>query len=344
MVQASLLKGFIVYGFAVTPLHPGAGRALGPVDQIVQRDAMGYPMVYSSSVKGAFKAECARRADRHHSGAARDNASCFDDRGRIICNNDKCRICCCLFGSEPGDEPSETGVLSVLDFVPLFIPVPSLDLGYVYVTTPYLLRRALSVVETVGHEDMLKLINSLLKREESVDERNVASTIERDHIYVSTTRFAVKKIGIEGDLLKLVEGLGGLAHSLGRKLVVMGDSIGRFYIEKGLIRVTRVRLRLDTKTVAEDALWEEEYIPQGTVFLGGFAITVPKRNRYCCSSSDECKSILDENTIIEKFRKIMYEQQCQTYAIIGGKETVGRGLLKLLLHPCETQKNSGAGR
>ena len=99
--MATRAIGILIIGYAVTPLHPGAGRVPGVVDLPVQRDPMGYPMLYASSLKGALKAECARRSD----------VNCFKDDGRIDC--DKCKLCCCLFGGEPGEASEASGLLSV---------------------------------------------------------------------------------------------------------------------------------------------------------------------------------------------------------------------------------------
>ncbi len=103
----------------VTPLHPGVGRAPGAVDLPVQRDPIGYPMVYGSSLKGALRAQCRRR-------------------GGIPCNE--------VFGGEPGEE-GKPGKVLVPDLVLFAAPVPSYDHGYIYVTTPYLLRRTLALLE-----------------------------------------------------------------------------------------------------------------------------------------------------------------------------------------------------
>jgi len=344
------VSGLLILGYAVTPLHPGAGRVAGPVDQVVQRDPMGYPIVFASSVKGAFKAECARRVEQKR------NTNCFDDNGRVKCGKAgseekqagakcediECSVCCCLFGSEPGTGEQETGLLSILDFTPLFFPVPSLTEGYVYVTTPYLIKRALAILEVLGVEGLKGLstfFNEVVQRESELSDTKALTTIsDESEVYVSTQKFSVSKVSkIEQakEALKLIEEKAGpLARNLSNRLVVLSDAVGPTYIARGMIRIARVRLRLDTKTDAKGGLWTEEYIPQGTIFLGGFIVPNPRRkNKYCEEYSKICKEgkALDPlNTLIE-----VLGGNCETYAVIGGKETIGRGLIRLVLYPCE---------
>ncbi len=333
-------RGFAVLGYAVTALHPGVGRAPGTVDLPVQRDPMGYPMVYASSVKGAFKAECGRRAGNN----------CLDNDGRIDC--EKCPLCCCLFGHELRGEPA-AGLLAVLDMVPLFFPVPSLSHGYLYITTPYLAARAAAMLEAIALED--KEISNLkgfledIRRDHSglgEGEAAACSGVEGE-VYVGSTRLDISERRLEcRDRLKAVESLGGLASAIASRLVVVSDMDGPILVEKGLVRLTRVKLRVDTKTVTGSALWTEEYIPQGTVFLSGFAALTPRANKYCCMVEDgpENKAgnciVYDEKDVgklLADFMQRLGGDGCTTYAIVGGKETIGKGMLLLKLEPCPSK-------
>jgi len=342
-----LLRGFAVLGYAVTPLHPGVGRAPGVVDLPVQRDPMGYPLVYASSVKGAFKAECGRRSN------------CVDtNSGRLDCN--KCSLCCCLFGHEleTGGE-SAAGLLSVLDMVPLFFPVPSLSHGYLYMTTPYLAARASAVLDAIDAqrvnslEGLKGLLDKAAELGQSLGEGEAAAcsgvSVEssEEKVYIGSTEVKVKEKSLPcNGLEKLLGRLGGLAPSIPRRLIVVSDSDGAVLVEKGLIRLTRVKLRVDTKTVAGTALWTEEYIPQGTVFLSGFLALTPRKNPYCCKYIGTNNSCVveekDSDKLLREFINILGAKDCTAYAVIGGKETIGKGLLRLILTPCDKSGSQAA--
>ncbi len=353
-----MVQGFVVLGYAVTALHPGIGRAPGVVDLPVQRDPMGYPMVYASSIKGAFKAECGRRLNDKD-----NNKNCINNKGRLDC--DKCPLCCCLFGHELGGE-SAAGLLSVLDMVPLFFPVPSLSHGYLYITTPYLAARAIAILETIGNNDLdlqglVAFLNtaredgSKLKESEAIGCAGIGK-----EVYVGTTRLEIKRNNdkskdsgeekkndsLDCSMLNVVKNLGGLAADIANRLIVVSDKIGPLLVEKGLIRLTRIRLRVDTKTVTEQALWTEEYIPQGTIFLSGFIALTPRKNKYCCEALKRDSNCIlasknDVGTLLKELLNILGSDNCTTYAIIGGKETIGKGILRLSLKPCKTSKSKG---
>lgn len=150
-------RGFLLLGISVTPLHPGSGKSLGAVDLTIQRDPLGYPVVFASSVKGALKSLCIRRKTDKID-------SCVDDRGLAKCGGETCsglNVCCCLFGSEAGGEESQQALVSILDFTLLAMPVPSADEGYVYVTSQALLRKASLIIEALGEKNLAESLKDI---------------------------------------------------------------------------------------------------------------------------------------------------------------------------------------
>ncbi|WP_156328029.1 RAMP superfamily CRISPR-associated protein [Pyrodictium delaneyi] len=94
-----------VLASALTPLHPGAGRAPGVVDLPVQRDPYGYPLIPASSIKGALKTQAGQRRN------------CISG-GRVACSSSDCRAVCCIFGPEPGEGDEGASAVSIIDFFP----------------------------------------------------------------------------------------------------------------------------------------------------------------------------------------------------------------------------------
>jgi len=331
----------LIVGMAITPLHPGAGRAPGVVDLPVARDSMGYPIIFASALKGALKALCGRELCKKS-----DGSLCVDsDKGRLKCDecDDKCRLCCCLFGSEPEESESHPGVLSVLDFVPFAFPVPSADLGYVYVTSRLLLNRVHLVLDALDYANVdkareLKQAISELVEKSSDDESLALVEVSRDNVDIAGMREKVRR-GEISNLSKLAEvlsKLGGLASTLTKRLIVVPDSKAVSVIEKALIRITRVRLRRDRKTVVEGALWTEEYIPPGTVFIGG-VIALPLENKYCRKYyegkvTSKSMDLLLEQILDDFKREVLEAKENTVYFVVGGKETIGRGLIKAVVY------------
>ena len=248
--------------YAVTPVHVGAGRAPGVVDLPVQRDTIGYPIVYGSSFKGVLK------------------SSLMNGKG------DKSAKC--LFGSEPEDDVKQMGRLIAADLIPLFYPVASLS-GYVYVTTDYLIRRANDLLSALGQ---ISLYNKVQNQGKEVE------------ILLGKLRAAYV---VEPS--KSVKDLGSLISDVS-EIYVFSNDIGLHVIESSLVRIARNKLNDNTKT--SENLWTEEYLPPGTVMVGG--IIDAERQNESCSGVDVDKEV---------------KNLSGTSVFLGGKETIGKGLVRI---------------
>ncbi|MDJ0270642.1 MAG: type III-B CRISPR module RAMP protein Cmr4 [Aigarchaeota archaeon] len=110
---------------SLTNLHPGVGRAGGIVDLPVQKDNLGFPIIYSSSLKGVLKSALWQ----------------FDRNAAIT-----------LFGPDLEDEEKFTSAVAILDAFTLVFPVRSLEGVYAYVTSPLLLNRFNELLNMIGIE------------------------------------------------------------------------------------------------------------------------------------------------------------------------------------------------
>jgi len=329
--------------YATTPIHVGAGRSVGIVDLPIQRDAIGYPVIFSSSFKGALKAYCARN---HIKGDGRiDCPDPSQASGSAKPNLEKLKIalCCCAFGSEPLDSPSETGILTVTDLIPFAVPVPAEKDVYLYLTSPYLLRKISDILQAEGFnkgssdeklEAFKQLVSSILDALNK-SQNNKISISDSTYIFVEDE---VKKVSvIDKELEKIfnvLSSLGNLASNIKEKLVLMPNGDDRYLFDKATVKVTRNRISLDTKTVAEGALWTEEYLPEGTIFFGGYLVSNNRVNKYCefyknsQKPKEGEKSEINVSQIVEKLKQECFSDG-EFYFSLGGKETIGKGLVKV---------------
>lgn len=323
------LGGYVLLGVALTPLHPGTGRSPGAVDLPVQRDSFGIPLVYASSLKGALKSKCVREL-----GA------------------DECK---CLFGGDVGEGQYGGGAVSLVDLVPLAFPAPSPEMGYVYITSPMLLSKTLAILENVGGRagklrELREFVEGLLG-----SSKFPVATFDSG-VKSLTVVSASFEIGApRSDLAKKVEEifreLRPLAEELPRRLLVVSDADLRYLVDKVLLRVTRVRLNYSTKTVATGALWTEEYIPYGTVFVTAVLVN-PFTNAYCLKVAGRCGGLSLEKCLEERLtgssvsvedargnldaaRKAASDLLSRlladgVYVFVGGKETIGKGLMRFI--------------
>lgn len=309
---------------AITPLHVGMGRGVGIVDLPVQRDALGIPTIFASSLKGPLRTSFDRRVNEK------------------VCTN-------IIFGPREGrDEDYYTGAFNPLDAKLLLIPIRSLIGVYTLTTSPILLSKFVTYLE-VSHdinEGVKDLLDALKK---IIDEAN---NLGKDAVIVSNNAKGKISLNINGKdsviladefklSLKESSTLGELAKLLNLKedwrlIVVHDDLMINSLIERGLLRRTRVALDSKTKRVNEGALWTEEDIPPQTILYTIFFYSNPRTN------TDTCKALSQSDA---SGVKKLFEQNIlpndQGYMIFGGHETIGRGIAKLMkvVKKCMIEKN-----
>jgi len=285
--------------YAITSLHVGMGRSSGVVDLPIQRDPQGFPIIFSSTFKGALKQHCGTVYNA------------INDNGRIDCS--KAKVCCCLFGGEGVGGEGETDVTSVVsisDLYPLAIPVPSLDKGYVYLTSRYLISTITDLFKAVNYEEGVKFLSSIVPREDKV-------TIGTD--------IMVPLVKVPSRLLDTLSNLGSIANKLKEGIAVEeDDSKAVFEIERGIIKYARNRINLSTKTVLPGSLWNEEYLPHGSIFAGIMFLNTPRRNKYC---NDDKNKVCDDECARQRLNEFIKDKEF--YLNVGGKETIGKGIVKV---------------
>lgn len=281
----------------LTPLHVGVGRAGGIVDLPVQRDLYGYPIIYSSSIKGALKTTCFRT---------------------------KIEKCEDIFGSEPGVMPSKPGKVMLLDAQLLLIPVRLLKGVYGYITSPYMLKKFsdyIQIKDVKQAEDLSKIITELetvFKAENKVEvvvsnSDDISISAGNEKYLVINEEFWLKPQEDKELVNKIInyfpKELKEKLELDKNKLMIVSDinDLSIQVVEKSLIRLQRIRLKREEKIVETGMLWSEEYVPQNTIFYTLILYTT--------------------DNIKENFRDML--GKTGNYLILGGNETIGKGLTKL---------------
>lgn len=304
------LDSLLVFAVSLTKLHPGAGRSPGIVDLPVIRDPLGYPFIPGTMFKGSLKTSLIKKYS-------------LDKKDEKIK---------CLLGPEPEEPEKYTGALTISDLYPLFFPAPSTYRGLVYVTSRVLLSRAYEIARTFGnHNDLTQALGSLLDNSEENriviigEDEQPRTRIIRIGAYTMKADFKNLPGDNQNNPLKSIENnltnLHVLYHRvpLSNRIVILPEEYAVPVIESLLIRISRVRLDRETKTVKQGGLWTEEYIPWGTVFMGAIIDNGFKHNN--CTGK-----IGDDPT------KTLLQLTSNKFTLsIGGKETVGGGITKILL-------------
>ncbi len=304
----------------LTPLHVGTGRSGGVVDLPVQRDVLGFPMIYASSLKGALKSHAYLKGKKELARA--------------------------LFGPEPDekDEDKYLAPVSLTDAYPLLIPARSAKGNPVMVTSPFLIRTCLGFVDLAttvhdnkkeGTTELTKLKNLLTSLANCVPESGEAAVFSDKPVINDVS--GGRAIIINGDLLKVsevidagkVSGFDYLSNALPEafkdavpdRVIILNDDDALRLIERSLIRLTRVRLDKERKVVLKGGLWTEEYLPHGALLISAIL--------YSEVRAKNASKGFNGKLGINKVKEALQIKGSCGYVVLGGKESVGKGVTKV---------------
>jgi len=284
---------FFIY--AITHLHVGSGSSVDEeIDLPFQRDELGYPTIYASSLKGAIKSFLLKE---------------FPDKKDVIYK---------VLGED--ENPEEASLGTFLDAILFAIPSRIIEIDsakphvWVYVTTYELLKKVKSYLDSISQlsnasfSNLQNTIDSILRKEGKniTLGSSLKTAILNEDFHVELEEAHDVKIP---DITNLVSDKVNKERleSDDVPLLVLEDSIGKEVINRSLIRVRRIRIDKDKKTVVTGGLWSEEYVPMKTIFFSAFLGKESKENAIFVSC------------ILRKLK----------YVILGGKETIGKGIVEL---------------
>jgi CRISPR-associated protein Cmr4 len=311
-VRALYSSATLIFLKALTPVHVGTGREEAlHVDLPVQRDEFGFPTIWASSLKGAIK------------------ANIRDEKIKIGNEEISFRK---LLGSDPGELETTPSHIAFLDAKLLLIPARSLDNVWIYVTTPHLLEY-LNIYLSIFNEitgsnlslDLSHIINYVSQgvaitsrvSEKSAPGSNVKIIVNETEIQAVYDPDIVKKIKLDAVLQGVAKDVLDDVASHGIVIVPDKDDRGLAIIRRSMMMQYRVRLKRETKTV-DTGPWSEEYLPLKTVLVSvALCRDAQGKSGEKVLAKDLCKKLRDMFS-----NKSIY---------VGGKETIGRGLVKIYM-------------
>ncbi len=301
-------KHAAVFLYAVSPVHMGAGQAVGVIDNPIQRERhTRHPSFAGSGIKGAVR----------HGFTAIGGDEQLIDR---------------LFGPDAGDATLHAGAVSFGDAQLVALPVRSLKGGYVYATCPQALSRAQRLMGLIGisadwpalavSEGQCLLANPALTTERRVNGRQEHVLHLEAFEYAAQEResAAVKAIG-EDLAIRAVPGDNGyefFRNKLKTDLVVLSDTDFAYFAEHAMLVEPHVRIDPDTGTAKDGGLFYTENLPPESLLV---APLLTSRTR--TGKKDEIESWEDAVGVMAKIKNVIDGRLLQ----IGGDATTGRGLV-----------------
>lgn len=287
-------KQAAVFLYAVSPVHMGAGSAVGVIDNPIQRERhTQHPSFAGSGIKGAVR----------HSFEQLGGEKEFLNR---------------LFGPESGNSELHAGAVSFGDAQLVVFPVRSLKQGYVYATCPQALSRAQRLMHLIGVKSDWKvpcvadgeclLANPLL--------------LSGDKLHLEVFEYKAKASedlpALSGDLAAMALPQGDaytfFREKLKTDLVVLSDTDFAYFSQNATLVEPHVRIDEKTGTADGGGLFYTENLPPESLLIAPLMASQSRSKKEDEISAEE---------VLIKMKLVLNGKLVQ----IGGNATTGRGLV-----------------
>lgn len=298
-------KHAALFLYAVSPVHMGAGQAIGVIDNPIQRERhTGHPCFAGSGIKGAVR----------HSFQALGGDEALIDR---------------LFGPEAGSRSLHAGAVSFGDAQLVLFPVRSLKKAYVYATCPQALWRARRLLGLMGvgadwppvrqvEAGRCLTCNPTLLSDRKIDGKSSKVLHLEAFEYEVVEQESAEVRTIAEDLAKKALPADGeyefFRNKLASDLVLLSDTDFGFFAQHGTLVEPHVRIDDETGAASEGGLFYTENLPPESLLL---APVLASKTRTGKNNGEE-----DAVSVMAKLH-VLDGQLLQ----IGGDATTGRGLV-----------------
>ncbi len=288
-------KQAAVFLYAVSPVHLGAGSAVGVIDNPIQRERhTGHPSFAGSGVKGALR----------HGFKALGGQEEFIAR---------------LFGPESQSGDLHAGALSFGDAQLVAFPVRSLRGGYVYATCPQALARAQRLLRLVG----VKAEWPMLEVAEGRCLIANPALLSGSKLHLEAFEYEAKASeplaalaqDLAGKALPSDEAYAFFRAKLAQDLVVLWDTDFAYFSEHATLVEPHVRINDETGTADEGGLFYTENLPPESLLLAPLMASATR--------SGKAQERLQAQEVLERIKAVLHGRMLQ----IGGDATTGRGLV-----------------
>jgi CRISPR-associated protein Cmr4 len=246
----------LVFYYAVSPVHMGAGSAIGAIDSPIQREVhTQHPMFAGSGLKGAL---------RHHFNRAWPRAEGDDRKPNSLINR--------IFGPDTGASDF-AGALSLSDAQLVLLPVRSLKGGFAYVTSPLALARLQRLALQAGVE--CKWTMPPIKENEAAVATASLLSADGKQLVLEAFEFAAAKNETLADIAKWIAGfaLPGdgnrfFSAKLQSDLLLLHDTDFSHFARHAMVVEPHVRINDESGAADDGGLFYVENLPPETLMVG----------------------------------------------------------------------------
>ena len=310
-------KRAVVFLYAVSPVHLGAGQAVGVIDNPIQRERhTGHPCFAGSGIKGAVR----------HGFEALSKGIELERPLKYLID--------ALFGPDAGDSTLHAGAVSFGDAQLVALPVRSLKGGYVYATCPQAISRAQRLLGLIGvaadwpalpgiNEGRCLVANPKLLAERQINgkQEQVLHLEAFEYVAMDGESSAAKTIAEDLASRALPDGNGYafFRDKLKTDLVVLSDTDFAYFAQNAMLVEPHVRIDPDTGTAKDSGLFYTENLPPESLLVAPLLASQTRTGK----KKDDKEGWEDAVGVMCKIKNVIDGKLLQ----IGGDATTGRGLV-----------------
>lgn len=288
-------KQAVVFLYAISPVHVGAGQAIDVIDNPIQREKhTGHPSFAGAGIKGAV---------RHSFEALGGQKSDID---RLLGP-----------GSDRGD--LHAGAVSFGDAQTVALPIRSLKHGYVYATCPQALARAQRLLKIIGVAVNWAIAN--VKEGEALLSNGELLSNDRLHLEAFEYKAEISKnvADIAADLATRAlpdnDEYAFFREKQASDLVVLSDTDFAYFAQHAMLVEPHVRIEPETGAASDGGLFYTENLPPESIMIAPLMASQTRTGKQ--------DDYLDAEAVLSQVNALIHTRLLQ----IGGDATTGRGLL-----------------
>lgn len=295
-----------IFLYCLSPVHMGAGSAIGVIDNPIQRERhTGYPSIAGSGLKGAI---------RHHFWAQTNGDK--DARERLNA----------LFGPEPDSSSDHAGAISFMDAQLVAFPVRCTKKAFAYATSPTLLarlERTLSVAgETSGwKQEPIPTDTCLVAGKGAVTNERILLECY-DYKAKESQNLKAVAVWLSEHAFPQDKAFAFFKEKLCEDLVLLSDEDFNYFVQNATIVEPHVRINDVTGTAEEGGLFYTENLPPESI-LASLVMVSRERKK----DGRDARKVLD--SLLNGFGSDGGGAKVggihQAIIQIGGDATTGRG-------------------
>jgi CRISPR-associated protein Cmr4 len=315
----------LIFYYAVSPVHMGAGSATGAIDNPIQREIhTNHPVLSGSGIKGAV---------RHHCEAAWGTGA-IGDVNAIFGPGTEASAAGSRGGSPAQSRADHAGAVSFTDAQLVAFPVRSMKECFVYATSPATLARLKRMAGDAANWNV-PLVNAgefLGSRSShlTLDNKLILESFEftRAEGDVEPVSFWLSQHALPADGQQEY-----FSAKLKTDLIVLNDTDFSHFVDHSTVVEPHVRINNESGTAESGGLFYTENLPPETLLAGRVLCTVERSNAPASGDARQAKELL---RILLNGDRGINDKLLQA----GGDATTGRGLL--VLHAPFANREQGA--